>query len=318
MSASKNLTQAVARLNKHLVTVATWMDVNRIRVNAAKTVAVAFNHKGKLPKTQLVLGGIPIPWSSKAKYLGVILDSKLTFAEHAAEARRKAGYTIHLLYPLLNRKSKLSPEMKLRIYKSIIRPALTYACPIWHLAKKTTITRIAAVQNKTLRMAINAPYYLANAVIARDTGVEPLEEYVRKTASKFAESIRSHTNPTINTLSEISAGSECHRRFPLNPANLQPSHAHPNIRPPADPPPELDRSRSPQKEQTSAADPALQGEANPTQGTPLNTPALTMRVPLQDAEALQVSASVYPPATAPNNELQRSPIRPAEYRPYTQ
>lgn len=57
LSAAKNRKSAVGRLNNHLKTLADWFEKNRIRINAGKTVAVAFNLKGAKPSTLLSLGG---------------------------------------------------------------------------------------------------------------------------------------------------------------------------------------------------------------------------------------------------------------------
>ncbi|KAI5634023.1 janus/Ocnus family (Ocnus) domain-containing protein [Phthorimaea operculella] len=35
------------------------------------------------------------------------------------------------LNPILNRRANLSPYTKLRIFSTLVRPCLTYACPVW-------------------------------------------------------------------------------------------------------------------------------------------------------------------------------------------
>lgn len=63
------------------------------------------------------------------------------------------------LRPLLNRQSNLSPYTKLRIYKSLVRPVITYAAPVWSSTSDTNFSKLQVVQNKALKIAYNTPYY---------------------------------------------------------------------------------------------------------------------------------------------------------------
>ncbi|CAH1384682.1 unnamed protein product, partial [Tenebrio molitor] len=73
------------------------------------------------------------------KYLGVHLDSRLTFHTHVNKTLEKARKTFNALFPLMNKKSKLSKQNKIKIYKTIIRPVVTYAAPVWCNISKTTL-----------------------------------------------------------------------------------------------------------------------------------------------------------------------------------
>ncbi|GBM30555.1 hypothetical protein AVEN_265008-1 [Araneus ventricosus] len=72
-----------------------------------------------------------INWSKDTKYLGVTLDSRLTYDKHITNINKKTRTAKARLYPLLGRKSKLSLKNKLLLYKTILRPIMTYASPVW-------------------------------------------------------------------------------------------------------------------------------------------------------------------------------------------
>jgi len=63
------------------------------------------------------------------KYLGVHLDSKLTFKKHINETLRKAYSVQKKLYPLMAKGSLLTHANKRLIYTIILRPILVYAAP---------------------------------------------------------------------------------------------------------------------------------------------------------------------------------------------
>jgi hypothetical protein len=72
------------RLQLALNTIKRYYSTWRIKLNPSKTRAVFFTKRKtrELPTSDLSLDGYYIPWSDRAKYLGLILDKKLTFSPH--------------------------------------------------------------------------------------------------------------------------------------------------------------------------------------------------------------------------------------------
>ncbi|PSN37478.1 hypothetical protein C0J52_27632, partial [Blattella germanica] len=81
----------------------------------------------------------------------------------------QANRRFYKLYPLLN--SSLRSEYYLLIYRLCIRPILTYASPVWNNASNTSIKKLQTFQNKILRRAVNAPWYIRNSTLHNDLGV---------------------------------------------------------------------------------------------------------------------------------------------------
>jgi hypothetical protein len=67
-----------------------------------------------------------IAWTTESKYLGVTLDSKLTYRTHIRVSciPRKANYRLRQLLPILNRYT-IGINIALIIYKSLLRSLLT-------------------------------------------------------------------------------------------------------------------------------------------------------------------------------------------------
>ncbi|GFW55145.1 hypothetical protein TNCV_784041 [Trichonephila clavipes] len=75
------------------------------------------------------------PWVRQVEYLGVTLDSKLTFNSHLRKITCKFKRTLYTPTPLLNRSSILSLRSK-DGYLQYLQPTLTYACQIEGCAAK--------------------------------------------------------------------------------------------------------------------------------------------------------------------------------------
>lgn len=106
----------------------------KIVVNSDKCQAIFFTRKRKncyIPQTNIVVNNRPVEWENNVKYLGIILDKKLTFRDHISYIVNKSNILIRTLYPLLNRKSALNIENKMLIFKNIFQAVMLYASPVW-------------------------------------------------------------------------------------------------------------------------------------------------------------------------------------------
>ena len=75
----------------------------------------------------------------------------------------------------MNRKSALSTQNKITIYKALIKPVLLYAASIWSSAANTHIKKMQTVQNKILRMITKADRYTINQEIRDICKLEDIE-----------------------------------------------------------------------------------------------------------------------------------------------
>jgi len=84
-----------------------------------------------------------IPWSYHVKYLGVPQDRKLTFFKHIIEIIKKATQVRGMLYPILNRKSRVPMRIRISLLKMYVIPILTYAGVAWaHSSAKVTFAEL--------------------------------------------------------------------------------------------------------------------------------------------------------------------------------
>ncbi|GFX14183.1 RNA-directed DNA polymerase from mobile element jockey [Trichonephila clavipes] len=111
---------------------------------------------------------------SVVKYLGLYIDSRLTFKKHVDYLAEKFWGRIHLAISLVGRRSPLSLENKVILCKQILRPVITYGSPVWGAAATTHMKKIQVIQNKILRVMTNAPWYVRNDVIHNDLHMEPI------------------------------------------------------------------------------------------------------------------------------------------------
>ena len=106
------------------------------------------------------------------------------------------------MYWILGRKSELSIENKLLIYKTILKPIWTYGILLWGTASNSNIEILQRYQNKVLRAIVNAPWSISNKVIHAGLKVPTIREEITKFSVKYRDKITTHPNELASTLLE--------------------------------------------------------------------------------------------------------------------
>lgn len=193
-----NIQSALSSLNQ-------FFNKWKIKVNADKSQAIFFTRKistRHLPNTNLVMNGIDIPWNQHVKYLGVLLDRRLTFREHINSIKVKFNLAIKMMYPLVNRKSTLSTYNKITLVKSIFQPIILYACPVWGTCAKSHILKIQICQNKLLRMVMNLPWDYSTRRLHMICDIDFILNRIQIITSKFQNTCNLSDNVYIQNLYE--------------------------------------------------------------------------------------------------------------------
>jgi len=148
---------ASMNLQTHLDLMADWYIKWRFKVNQNKSTHTTFTLR-QAPCPDVFLNGFPIPTSPTVKYLGIKLDKRLTWAHHIKEKRLSLNNRLRMLKPLISNNKYTSPNVKLLMYKTLIKPIWTYGIQLWGNANKSNLNKIQSFQNIALRKLINAPH----------------------------------------------------------------------------------------------------------------------------------------------------------------
>ena len=197
-------------LQRHLNIIHLWTKRWKIKINETKSSFITFTlNKKTCP--QISMNNIPIPIYTQIKYLGLTLDSKLTWNPHIVDKRKALNSRLHLLRPLL--RSKMNIDTKLVIYKSLLRPLWTYGIQLWGAAKPSNTRSIQAFQSICLRLVSSAPWYITNSNLHKDLKIQTLNQISKIYYIKFHNKLQSHTNPLIKKLSSKTLPDNPQRRL---------------------------------------------------------------------------------------------------------
>ena len=133
----RNANAAASDMNHDLDIIKAWLSKWRMSFNpdpSKQAVEVTFSTKRvKTDHPYILFGVVPVVRVEEHKHLGVILDSKLSFASHIQTAITKFRQGIGMIKYL----SRYLPRHKFNeLYKPYVRPHLDYSDVIYHTPAK--------------------------------------------------------------------------------------------------------------------------------------------------------------------------------------
>jgi len=121
-----------------------WLREWRIAINFSKRTPIIFARAGRRliqTSTSNTLWE-PIELVDTTHYLGVTLDTGLTWSSHIDRFRNRTAQSLGTLGPFLKRKSDLSVRNAVLLYKQPNRPMMEYACQAWKSSARSHVRRI--------------------------------------------------------------------------------------------------------------------------------------------------------------------------------
>jgi hypothetical protein len=120
--------QATSNIQHHLNLIQAWIRKWKIKINEIKSIQVNFTLLRKqCPQVRLNNNNNNNnPQSPSVKYLGIYLDSRLTWKDHVTKKRKQIDLKTKELNWLIGRRSDLPLENKVLLYKTTIKPIWVY------------------------------------------------------------------------------------------------------------------------------------------------------------------------------------------------
>lgn len=201
-TSSEEMDLIVDRLQLSLDRLHEYFTKWKLKLNEAKTEAIMFSRQRQEPKKVLKIAGHSIPWTGAVRYLGVTLDKKVKWTKHVSVIRAKGLTALNSLSPILNRRSRLSPSTKLRIYTTLVRPCMTYAAPVWGSTCSTNFLTLQVIQNKAVKICHNTPLLTNLHKLHKQINLPELITFVLKLTRKFYSKNKSHTNCLVSSIGQ--------------------------------------------------------------------------------------------------------------------
>ena len=147
---SEKLDVLQSTVNREISKLVNWLNANRLALNVSKTNFVIFSASNKpLKPVTILLNHQAIEQKESIKYLGALIDSKLTFKHHITAISKKISRATGMMYKLRPFVDKKILQM---IYYTLVYPFLTYALPLIGTADLKYLNAIHILQKKIVRL----------------------------------------------------------------------------------------------------------------------------------------------------------------------
>ena len=160
-----------------------WLCSNCLSLNANKTEFLIFRPPRATLKNRVILrlNGVTIFESPKIKYLGIILDSRLSWKHHVNELCKKLGRSLGMIY----KTRKLCNETSLRsLYFSLFNSHASYGLAVWGQCLSENFTKIERIQKRTIRAIKFADFNAPSKPLMKELQILSIKDlYSTKIAS---------------------------------------------------------------------------------------------------------------------------------------
>ena len=141
------------------------------------------------------------PQKEVVKYLGLHFDCRVNWTEHIARKRKQIDLkTREINWLIGKKKSRLSIENKLLIYKAVIKPIWSYGIELWGCASKSNIVIMQRSQSNILRAITNARWDVTNHTLHTDFNIPYVSDFIHERINKHHNNMEAHPNPLLEPL----------------------------------------------------------------------------------------------------------------------
>lgn len=142
-------------MNRELNEIKRWMDINKLSLNINKTKAMTFGNFPENAHPQIRINGIQIENVCETKFLGVIIDNKLSWKSHIRHIKTKVSKSLYIINKV---KLCLDTNALRTLYCTLVLPYLTYCVEIWGNTYQCTIHPLVILQKRAVRIIHKAGF----------------------------------------------------------------------------------------------------------------------------------------------------------------
>ena len=172
-----------SRLNRELVHVQNWISANRLSLNVSKTVYLLFSGRKTLNNIPpLYLSNQLIQRKNSTKFLGLIIDDKLSWKDHTSILQGKLSRLSGVFYKIKN----YLPSSALKtLYYALVHPHLSYGLVFWSSVNKAQFNKLFRLQKKFIRFIANSGRLAHTNSLFCNLSILKLEDLKKLEMAKF-------------------------------------------------------------------------------------------------------------------------------------
>ena len=182
---SKNYKNLQKNVNEELKVVHTWLTNNKLSLNISKTKYMVVSNKKEPPNNQFYLkfDNVFLEKCTSYKYLGVLLDDKLSWKPHIDYICNKISKMCGIFAKL---RYSTNLHLLTSVYYALVASHLQYCNLVWGDAAESILDPLSKIQNRIVRIISFAPFNCHNVQdLYEDLQLLNLEQIHKMAKGKF-------------------------------------------------------------------------------------------------------------------------------------
>lgn len=150
--------ELIRKTNLEINKILKWLQINKLTLNIKKTHFMIFRStRKKLSITEkLLINGQEIELVQFTKFLGIYIDSRLTWGKHIDYIKGKVARSIGIL---CKARKYLNKTTLMTLYYSFVYPCLSYCAEVWGNTYNSYLDPLFRLQKKSIRIITNSPKF---------------------------------------------------------------------------------------------------------------------------------------------------------------
>ena len=140
-----------------------WAETEGMSLNVSKTKVMVFGENRD--EVSIIINGSVVENVDSYKYLGVMLDPQLHFHKQVEYSVSKAKRASAKVFSLIDGRKGIPVHIGINLYKTLIRPRLGYALPVWANINDKDLDLMEKVQQQCIRKATGAKAHSSSAAM---------------------------------------------------------------------------------------------------------------------------------------------------------
>ena len=151
----KESQHSVPRLQQALGQIENWARKNGCIFSPTKSAVITFTKNNRMRQSsELRLAGHVIPRVNSFKFLGIVLDPRLSMTKHVAYIKSKCSKRLNLFRCIAGTDYGADRKTLLQLYKALVLPIIEYGAVAYAGASENTLKKLETIQNAFIRIAL--------------------------------------------------------------------------------------------------------------------------------------------------------------------
>lgn len=184
--AARNVEHAQIKLDRTMRSITTWMAEHGLSLALSKTEVIVLTKKRIPTLLPIRVGSEIVQTKAAIKYLGIMIDRKLSFAEQINRTADKAARSVAALSRLMVNLGGPSSS-KRRLLMGTVQSILLYGAEVWAVAmnKKASREKLGRVQRRSALRVTSAYRTVSEPAVLVIAGVVPIHLLADETRRVF-------------------------------------------------------------------------------------------------------------------------------------